>query len=144
MLLLVCVPAAVGQNSNKDEMYKKLKEFKLKFLAQELSLSEKQQTPFFEIYSEMMDEKRKVWKPTRQLERKVKEDKNASDSDYRLLSEAMNKSKSAEAEIDERYEARFRTVLTGKQLFQLRDAENKFREKIREMRSVKKHKSRKK
>ncbi|MDE5877452.1 MAG: Spy/CpxP family protein refolding chaperone [Muribaculaceae bacterium] len=122
-------------DKSKDEMFREVKEFKMKFLAQELKLSDEQCRPFFDLYSAQMDERHKLWEPAMELERKVKKDPNASEADYNAVSEAINKAKSGEAELEGRYDEKFRKILTPKQIYELKDAENRFREKMREMRS---------
>ena len=122
-------------DKSKEEMFREVKEFKMKFLAQELKLSDEQCRTFFDLYSAQMDERHRLWEPAVELERKVKNDPNASEADYNAVSEAISKAKSGEVEIEERYDGKFRKILTSKQVYELKDAENRFREKMREMRS---------
>ncbi len=50
---------AQGSNGKKSraEMKKEFKEFKMKFIAQEVDLQDDQQKQFFELYEQMSDEK---------------------------------------------------------------------------------------
>ncbi len=127
-----------GKCKTKEEMRQELKEFKMKFLAQEIDLKEDQQKHFFELYDQMMADRMKVYEQTRQLERKVKKDKVASEEDYAALSKAMTEAKAKDAEIEKVYDAKFASVLTNKQIFKLKSAEDKFRKKMQEMRKKKK------
>lgn len=145
LILLVALTASVGMMSaqdkgkkSKDEMLREFKEFKMKFLAQEIDLKDEQQKPFFELYDQMMAERHKVYEQTRRLERKVKKDASASDEDYAALSKAMTDAKQKDAEIERTYDAKFATVLNNKQIFKLKTAEDKFRQKMHEMRKKKK------
>ena len=61
------------------EMKKEFKEFKMKFIAQEVDLQDDQQKQFFELYEQMSDERMQVFEQTRRLERKVKKDPQATD-----------------------------------------------------------------
>lgn len=129
-MLLVCVMPALAH----PHMSKELKEFKLKFLAQEMELTPEQQTKFFDLYTKMMDEKHKAYADARQLEKKVKNNKNATDADYRALSEAMNRARTRDAEIEGRYAKKFDEFLTPKQIYKWKEAEKKFRDRMSEMR----------
>lgn len=119
---------------HKEDMFKEIKEFKLRYLAQELELPEDECQEFFVLYSQEMDERHKVWDPVMSLQRKAREGK-ATDEEYEQLSEAMNAAKSADAEIEARYDARYKKILTPKQIYKLKEAEETFREKMREMKS---------
>lgn len=127
-----------GDRKSKHEMMKELHEFKLKFLAQEMDLKEDQQTRFFEIYNQMSEERHKLFRETRQLEKKVKENKNASDADYQAVSAAITAAKEKDAALEKKYDEKFSTFLSQKQIFKMKAAEEKFREKMREMRQRKK------
>lgn len=146
LIIMLALVAGVGmvyaQDKNKGkskaEMVREFKEFKMKFLAQEIDLKEDQQKQFFEVYGQMMQERRKIFEQTHKLERKVKKDKNASEEDYAALSNAMTEAKARDAEIEKTYDAKFATFLTNKQIFKLKSAEEKFRKKVQEMRKKKK------
>lgn len=71
------------------EMKKEFKEFKMKFIAQEVDLQDDQQKQFFELYEQMSDERMQVFEQTRRLERKVKKDPQATDEDYAAVSRAI-------------------------------------------------------
>lgn len=148
LLIMIALIAGFGMmsaqnkssNKTKEEMRQELKEFKMRFLAQEIDLKEDQKKSFFELYEQMMAERGKVFEQTRKLERKVKKDKNASEEDYAALSKAMTDAKQKDAEIEKAYDAKFATVLSGKQIFKLKAAEEKFRQKMHEMKHKKKQK----
>lgn len=127
-----------GKEKSKQEMIKEFKEFKMKFIAQEIDLKEDQQKQFFEVYDQMTQERRKIFEQTRKLERKVKKDKNAGEEDYAALSKAITEAKTKDAEIEKTYDAKFATFLSSKQIFKLKSAEEKFRKKVQEMRKKKK------
>lgn len=150
-LLLLLIFAAVipmsAQNKSKDRqaMRKEIHEFKLKFLAQEMDLREDQQKKFFDLYNQMTEEKVKVFRETKALEKKLTDSANASDAEYEAVSNAITAAKEKDAEIDRRYDEKFSQFLTPRQMFQMKAAEEKFRDKMHEMRHnhKKKHPSRK-
>lgn len=138
LLMLVAVAAfspAIAQNKgHKQGMRQELKEFKMKFLAQEMELKEDQQTRFFELYSQMESEKEKLRRDTKALEKKVKEGKNLTDEEYRKANRAQTEYKEKEAEIEKKFDEEFSKFLTQKQIMIMKSAEEKFRVKTHEMR----------
>lgn len=123
---------------SREEMQKELQEFKMKFLAQEIGLKEDQQKLFFEVYSQYDNEKKAIFENVWKQERKLKKNKNATDADYTALSNMMADAKKKDAELEKKYDKKFGEFLTGKQVFQLKAAEEKFREKMHEMRHKRK------
>ncbi len=129
---------AQGKKS-REEMRKEFKEFKMKFIAQEIDLEDDQKKQFFEIYNQMNDERTSIFEQTRRLERKVRKDSQATEEDYAAVSRAITEAKEKDAAIEKKYDAKFSTFLSSKQLFKMKAAEEKFRKKMSEMR----HKKRK-
>ena len=116
------------------EMKKEFKEFKMKFIAQEVDLQDDQQKQFFVLFEQMSDERMQVFEQTRRLERKVKKDPQATDEDYAAVSRAITEAKEKDAAIEKKYDAKFSTFMSSKQLFKMKAAEEKFRQKMNEMR----------
>lgn len=146
LILTAVIPAMAqgpgqgnGHKGKKGDMAKEINEFKLKFLAQEMELKEDQQKRFFELYDQMSKEKWEIFKEMRDKERKVKNDPNATDEDYKSLSDAIADFKAKDAQIDKKYDDQFATFLTQKQIFKMKDAEEKFRQKMHEMRGKRKN-----
>lgn len=129
-----------GNGKKREEMRKELEEFKMKFIAQEMDLKESQQKQFFEVYGQMQDERIRLFEQTRALERKLKRNPDATEADYAAMSKAITEAKQKDAEIEEKYDAKFAMFLSGKQIFKMKDAEEKFRRKMHQM----VHKKRKK
>ena len=73
-LILLVGMALVGHAQKKDHevMHREFKEFKVKFMAQEIDLNDKQRDKFYEVYSQMMDERDKVMRDAFRAQRKVK------------------------------------------------------------------------
>lgn len=135
MVLLLGSSALMAQKNggDKEAMRREVQEFKLKFLAQEMELKEDQQKKFFELYNQMDAEKVKIFKETRALEKKLNAAANASDAEYEAVSKAITEAKEKDAAIDKKYDEKFATFLTSKQIFKMKAAEEKFRAKMREM-----------
>lgn len=141
MLILAAIIPAAAQQKGKDRetMRKEVHEFKLKYLAQEMDLKEDQQKKFFDLYNQMCDEKIKVFRETRQLENRLAKTSDASESEYEAVTKAITAAKEKDAEIEKRYDEKFAKFLTPKQIFKMKEAEGKFRDKMREMRHKKRH-----
>lgn len=134
-------PEQPGQRRSREEMRKELEEFKMKFIAQEISLQPDQQKRFVDLYQQMQEEKMRVFSAAMRLDRKVRHDKNASDADFEQAARAMSEAKEKDAEIDKRYDKDFATFLTSKQIYLMKSAEDKFRRKMHEMRQKKQKKA---
>lgn len=130
---------ALAHDKGKDNasMRKEIMEFKIKFLAQEMELKEDQQKKFSEIYRQMSREKFAVFKEMRDLKKKLSD--KATDAEYEAYSKGLNAAKEKEAEIDKKYDAKFSEFLSQRQIYKMKEAEEIFREKMREMKG-KKHK----
>lgn len=138
--VLLAFPVAAqqkGQKRHHAEMRREFREFKIKYIAQEIEVSPAQIKEFTELYSQMEEERHKVFSATRKLERSVKANKNATEKDYQALSEAMTEAKAKDAAISKRYDEEFSRLLTAKQVYKMKDAEEGFRRKMQEMRQKK-------
>lgn len=139
LLLIIAVPAA-AQKKSRPEMWKEMQEFKIKFLSQEMELKDSQIKQFSEVYMKMSEEKGALFRETRKLERKLKSNKEATDEDYAAMSKQLTEVKERDAAIDKKYDAQFADFLTPKQIFKMKAAEEKFREKMHQMRHKKRPK----
>lgn len=142
LLVISVLTPAFAQNSrgkDRDEMRREIHEYKLKFLAQEMELREDQQKKFFDLYNQMTAERVKVFKETKALEKRLSDSANASEAEYEAVSKAITEAKQKDAEIEKRYDRQFAQFLTSKQIFKMKAAEEKFREKMREMRHKKRN-----
>lgn len=135
LLLAVLAPAVAQkhQGRSKHEMRKEMKDFHMKFLAQEIDLKEDQQKPFFDTYSQMMEERRKIFDETRNLEKRLRDGK-ATEEEYETVTAALTNAKERDAAIEKKYDEKFSKILTPKQLYKLKEAEEKWRAKMQEMR----------
>lgn len=116
-----------------EKRMKEVLDYKMKFLAQEMELSEAQKKKFFEVYGEMARAKVQCYKEYRQLERKVKKEKNASEQEYQQLAVAKEKANAEWVEQEKKYNDKFSEFLSPKQIFKMSEAETKFKAKLHEM-----------
>lgn len=133
------IPAvAQERNHPRKEISKEVREFRIKYVAQEMELKEDQMEKFVDTYTALMEERKAASDEVRKLERKVggRNNNNASEADYKALTDARNRAKAADAEITARYDKKFATFLTQKQIFKMKEAEDRFRERMAQMRKA--------
>lgn len=121
-------------NGRREKMVREVQEFKMKYLAQEMDLSEQQKKRFFELYEEMSLKKQECYKEALQLDRELKNEKDASEEDYEQVTSAYNKANAQWSEEEKVYNEQFADFLSQKQIYKMREAENNFRVKLDEMR----------
>ena len=141
LLVVGCVAPAAAQKNGKhdrDKMMKELREYKIKFLAQEMDLEGEQKTRFAELYNEMSEKRTECMRDAWKMERALKKNKDASEADYQAVTDAMTKAKAEDAAIEKTYDEKFAKFLSQKQIFKMKEAENEFRKKMSEMRHKKK------
>lgn len=141
LLSLLIVSAGVCFAQNKGgkpdaKMFKEIQEYKVKFLCQEMELKDDQISKFTELYDKMNEEKRLNFESMRRLEKKLKSD--ATEAEYKEVSEKISECKLKDAQIDKEYDAKFAKFLSQKQIYKMKTAEEKFRRKMHEMRHKKK------
>ena len=113
------------------QWWKEMQEYKHDFIAKEIGLSDEQKEKFFPIYSEMEVATFKLNKETRQLEKKINDNKQGvSDIEYEKAAEALFELKAKEGAIEESYFDKFKAILTPEQLFKLKIAERKFTREV--------------
>ena len=111
----------------RQQWFKEMREYKHNFLIKELDLDKEQQEAFFPIYDAMEDETFKLHHGTRKLQRDLsKKDADVTDIEYEKAAEALFELKYKEAQIELKYFEQFKNVLTKKQSFLLKKAENKY------------------
>ena len=133
--VLLFFPSAFAQDhKDKAKMREELQQFKIDFLAKEMDLSEKEKAEFIPIYKEYDQARRKAGSEAWRFERNLKNNKDASEADYKKLAELQQKSREKDNEIVKNYDAKFETFLTAKQIYIMHQGETKFFEKMKEMR----------
>ncbi len=117
-------------SGDRDKWHSEVRNYKQEYLSRELQLTKEQQSKFFPIYNEMDEELNKVASETRDLEAKVNDDKNATDTEVSAAARALFEQKSRESEIELRYFDRYKEILTPRQLIRLKAAERKFTQQL--------------
>lgn len=113
-------------NEDRQKWLTEMRSLKHDFLTRELSLTREQQTAFFPIYDEMEDELNRINTETRNLERRVKSNRNISDAEYDEVLRTIYGQKQREGAVEMAYFEKFKTILKPAQLLTLKDAERKF------------------
>lgn len=127
LIFVATAAAATAQGrASREQWMTEMRQYKRAYLAKELDLSKEQQNKFFPLYEEMEDECARLDEDTRQMERRVAQAADASDLEYEKATEAIYETKVKQAEIEKEYSAKFREVLSAKQLFRLKEADRKF------------------
>lgn len=143
MTLLACILPGYAQDKPKKsraEMHKEMVEFKTKYIAQEMELTDEQKEKFAPLYEQMDRERWQLFRETRALEKKLKNDKTATDADYESVVKALNQAKEKGAQIEKNYNEKFQKFLTAKQVYKMKEAEDAFNQRMMKMRMERKQK----
>lgn len=114
------------QRPDREKWFQELREWKHQFLIKEVELTEEQQPKFFAVYDAMQNEILAIHDGTRNMEKKLSLNKQASDLEYEKMAEALIEVKIKEGEIQKRYLDKMKTVISSRQLYKLQVAEKKF------------------
>lgn len=135
MLVMFMMPALADNNGrrNSETMRREMREYKKQYLAQEMGLDDGQKEKFNALYDKMSDERLKLFRATRQMENRVRNASNVSDADYKKAVKALSDMKQKDAQIEKHYDSQFSKFLTARQIFKMKEAEGKFRERMHRM-----------
>ena len=132
-ILMAVIPVAAHEKGKlSPEKRKEFREYKMKFLAQEMGLKDETRQKFYDLYNQLSDERLDIRMEMHAINHKIK-DNTATDQDYATL----NRLKEQDAEIEKKYDAKFAAFLTNKEIFKMKEAENVFRQKLHEMKAKK-------
>ncbi len=138
--LLFLIPTVAAQNptqADRKKMREDLEKFKIDFITNEMKLSEKEKAEFIPIYKEYSQERRKAGAEAWKMERELEKKKDATPEDYKRLADMQRKAREKDNAITAQYDAKLEKILNAKQIYQMHKAEEKFFDKMKEMR--KKH-----
>lgn len=107
-----------------------MRNLKHDFIAKELSLTKDQEREFFPLYDKMEDEIAGLNAQTREDEARVAADRDATDLEMENTARTVFEQKRAEGQIEMTYFEKYKTILTPKQLLQLKNAERKFTQQL--------------
>lgn len=135
--VMICSISSFADKKDREKMMDDIQKFKIDFLAQEMGLTEKTKADFAPLYKEYDNELRNTSTAVFKFERELKKKKDATDADYKKLSDLQKKSREDFEAVNKKYEPKFEEILNAKQIYQMHKAEEKFLDKMKEMR--KKH-----
>lgn len=104
-----------------------IKNFKHSFLIKETEMTDEQSKEFLPLYKEMEDKIYQANKEARTFEQELSTtSRDITDNDYERAAIGLSQVKTKEAEIENQYFEKFSAILSKKQLFLLKRAENRF------------------
>ncbi len=127
--LIVTALTAVAQTNNKDQRTRWMNEVrtqKYEFIVKETDMTKEQQDEFLPIYKEMEKAIFTANQEARALELKVTNQTRTTEAEYAAAALMLARVKQREGDIEMEYYQKFERILSKKQLFQLKRAENKF------------------
>ena len=137
LILTVMLGGAIGaaaqqpsDRPDRDKVFSEMRSYKHRFLAKELDLTKEQEQTFFDVYDAMDSELMQINRETRDLERSVAENSQASDTEVAAAAASVYSQKEREAKVEAAYYERIKEVLTPRQLLKLRTAEKKFTQSL--------------
>lgn len=140
MVMSVCAWAQppVASAPDRDKIMSELRPYQHEFLTKELKLTKEQARDFFPVYDRMDEELQQIADETRDFERRVNENANASDTEIEAASQAVFSQKEREGKLELEYYEKFKEILTPRQLLRLKSAERQFTQRLlRQHRKIK-------
>lgn len=127
-----------GDKSRK-EMRQEMEEFKRKFFAQEMELTGEARDKFYEIDKKHSEAVGKCFHEKRAAEKKLKAIAQPTDNDYATYQKTIEAVKVRQEAADKEFDAECKKILSPKQQFKLKEAQEKFRAKMQELKAKKKN-----
>lgn len=135
--LIICSLSSMqAQHGPKDaarhaQWMEEMRTLRVNYVVKKLDLTKQQAERFTPLYQQMSRELEKVMTDTRRLCESVrKKGTAATDIELEKAAEAAYEQKGKENAIEMRYFARYKTILTPRQLFELRKTEHKFNREL--------------
>ena len=134
LLFAALLPQAAGAQLKtaenlREKWFSEIRQVKRNYFVKELDLSREQQNKFFPLYEEMGQP--------------IAEAKDATDTEYEKAAEALYDADVQTSQIRREYMDKFKTILTSRQLFELKNVERKFsREMMRQHNRLRSEKKR--
>lgn len=146
-VILMAAVSALAQSpermdsAERERIFNEMRAYKHRFIAQELKLSKDQTAAFFPVYDEMDDRLQQIAAETRDLEKSVSRNAEATDTEIAAAAAAVYSQKQREGKVEAEYFDRYQQILSPRQLLSLKNAEKRFTQKL--MRQHKQHSNRK-
>ena len=122
IILAPCALAAQSTAAQRARWMEQIRKTKFEFFTKEVNLSKEQQNQLFPLYEEM---EKTIYKMNSEAEALMKKT-NASETEFEAAATAMAKTTLQQGEIELDYFNKFSKFLSKKQLFLLKQAEEKF------------------
>lgn len=123
------ISAQHKDDSRRSQWNKEMAQARIDFIAGQLDLSADQKQKFVETYNSMQTELDKLRNDTNSMRKSV-ESRKATDLEYEKAAEALFEFKQKEGTIERKYFDKFKSILSSKQLFQLKTAEMKWMKEL--------------
>jgi hypothetical protein len=118
---------AQENKAHQNKWMEEVRNFKHSFLIKETQMSDGQSKLFIPLYTEMEDKVYQANRNARQLEADLSREKDeVSDEQYTAVAKALSDVTVIEGEIEKEYFKIFEKILSPKQMFLLKRAENRF------------------
>lgn len=132
--------APEGDKPDRSQWAKEMRQLRTNYVVKKLGIEGDSREKFVVAYGAMQNDLDKLHRECRQLYKAVeKKGDAASNAEFEKAANAMYEMHSKEGAIEMRYYAKFKSILTPKQLFKLKDAEHKFsRELMKQRKGAKK------
>lgn len=124
--ILIIVATLTANAQDRSKWVNEMLEAKHQMLIEEVGLTPTQQEQFMPLYEAMEKEIYTTNRDARTLAASVEKKKAPSDSEYKQAAEALSRVKVREGEIEAKYFEKFSKILSKRQLFLLKQTENKF------------------
>ena len=130
LILTAVMPASAfaegASVQTRQKWMQEIRNYKYEFFTKKLKLTEQQQEAFFPAYEAMEKAIFTINKEARDLSNRIAKEASATDTEYEAAATAMARVKQREGNIEMEYFNRFEKILTKKQLFLLKRAEDEF------------------
>lgn len=126
IILAPCALSAQSTAAQRARWMEQIRKTKFEFFTKEVNLSKEQQNQLFPLYEEMEKTIYKMNSEAEALMKKTAADANASETEFEAAATAMAKTTLQQGEIELDYFNKFSKFLSKKQLFRLKQAEEKF------------------
>ena len=124
--ILIILATLTANAQDRSKWVNEMLEAKHKMLIEEVGLTPTQQEQFMPLYEAMEKEIYTTNRDARTLAASVEKKKAPTDSEYKQAAEALSRVKVREGEIEAKYFEKFSKILSKRQLFLLKQTENKF------------------
>lgn len=130
--LILSLAAFAQKGGNWEAKIKEIQEYKIQYLIQEMDLPSDKQAEFTRLYTAYDNARTALFRSFMQQDKAMKAKENPSEADYAEAAQAMATAKLREGELENSYYLQFKQMLTPKQLYNMKRAENRFEHKLRE------------